>query len=264
VNIHCAYPKSGPKSGPYPVVVLGHGLQLPPSQYYSYLQRLATFGYIALTVDFPDGLLSINNPNEAKDLLGGVDWALAAPALAGQADSTRVGTSGHSLGGKLALLAASLDMRVGASFLLDPVDGGGPTGCSPPACVEVKDLMPSLHIPTGFIGETTDSKGAIPCAPASDNFLTFYAGANSPGLSVTALGANHLSFLDDKKSFGLVCKFCQKAAVPDSQVAALSHALMVAFFERYLRGETAYDTYLTGEQAQLLWVATGQAVIASK
>jgi hypothetical protein len=94
--------------------------------------------------------------------------------------------------------------------------------------------------------------------------LTFYAGANPPSLAATALGANHLSFLDDQASCGLVCSFCQKASVPDAQVAGLAHALMVAFFERYLRGKTAYDTYLTGAQAQLLWVATGQAVIMSK
>jgi dienelactone hydrolase len=260
--VHCAHPVSGPTSGPFPVVVIGHGMQLPPAQYVGYVKRLATFGYVALTVDFTASLFGVDNTKGAKDMLAGIDWAKNKAGL--NADAGTAGMSGHSLGGKTALLAATLDPRVKAAFVMDPVDGGGPTGCSG-TCVDVSTLMPSLHIPTGFIGETTDAAGGFqPCAPAADNFLSFYAGTNAPSLAVTVTGANHMSFLDDAATCGLVCSFCNAATAPNAQVNGTAKAFMVAFYERYLRGNTGYDTYLTGAQAHGRYVSTGQATIASK
>ena len=260
--VHCAYPTAGPTDGPYPVVVVGHGMQLAASQYYSYVKRLASHGYVALTVDFPASLLGVDNTKNARDMLAGIDWAVSKPSL--KANGNLAGMTGHSLGGKTALLAATLDPRVKASIVLDPVDGGGPLGCNAP-CVDVSTLMPSLQIPTGFLGETTDAMGGFqPCAPSAENFLTFYAGTNAPSLSVTAVGANHMSFLDDVSSCGFTCSFCNAATAPNAQVNAMARAYVVAFYERYLRGNTGYDTYLTGSEAQTRYVATGQATIATK
>jgi len=260
--VHVAYPTTG---GPFPIVVVAHGFQLAPSQYYGYLKRLASFGYVALTVDFPTSFLGNDNPKEAKDLIGGIDWAKGDATVGPKVDATRAGMSGHSLGGKLALLASTLDPRVKASFVLDPVDGGGPTGCNQPQCVIVKDLMPSLAIPTGFLGETTDASGGLqPCAPAANNYQTFYAKTQSPSLQVTALGANHMSFLDDVSACGFTCSVCAAATAPNAQVSGMGRALMVAFYERWLKGEAGYDAWLTGAQAQKAWVASKQATIASK
>jgi len=262
VAVHAVYPTG---AGPFPVVVIGHGFNLAPSQYYSYAKRLASFGYVAMTVDFPTSFLGNDNPKEAKDMLGGVAWAKADATLGPKVDENVIGMTGHSLGGKIALLAATMDPRVKAAFVLDPVDGGGPTGCNPPACVTVADLMPSLQIPTGFLGETTDAAGGgQPCAPAASNFKTFYAKTNAPSLEVTALGANHMSFLDDLAGCGLTCSFCNSATAKNADVSQMARAFMTAFFERHLRGKTTYDTYLTGAQAQARYVATTRATIVSK
>ncbi len=262
IAIHVAYPTA---AGPFPIVVFAHGFQLPMSQYYAYVTRLASFGYVALTADFPTSFAGNDNPREAKDLVGAIDWAKSDATVGPKSDDSRVGMSGHSLGGKLALLAATYDPRVKAAFVLDPVDSGGPSGCTQPQCVVVKDLMPGLAIPTGFVGETTDSTGSFQaCAPAADNFTTFYAKTNSPSLEVTALGANHMSFLDDEASCGVTCSFCNPATAPNAQVHDMARALMVAFYERHLRGNAAYDAFLTGAQAQTRYVATNEATIASK
>ena len=125
------------------------------------------------------------------------------------------------------------------------------TGCNPPGCVDVSNLMPSLHIPTGFVGETTDAMGGLqPCAPAADNYQTFYAGTNAPSLAVTVLGANHMSSLDDVASCGFTCNFCQAATAPNALVVALANAFVVAFHERHLRGNAGYDNFLIGAEAQ--------------
>lgn len=261
VAVHVVHPQA---AGPFPVVVFGHGFQLPPEQYYGTLKRLASFGYVALTVDFPTSLSGNDNPRQAKDLLGGLDWVAAHPTLGTKADVSKAATAGHSLGGKLALLAATLDPRVKASFVFDPVDGG-PSGCTAPKCVVVKDLMPSLAIPTGFVGETLDATGTFQaCAPAADNFTTFFAKANAPSVQITALGANHMSFLDDVASCGFTCSFCKTATEPTGRALAMSRALMVAFFERHLRGDLAYDAYVDGAVAQARYVATQEAEIVTK
>lgn len=261
VPIHCAYPLSGPAPGPFPVVVMAHGFQLPPSQYAAYLRQLASHGYVALTVDFPAGFGGVNNVDEAKDLLGGLDWAAGNATVGPLADVNRAGMSGHSLGGKLALLAATFDARVKAAVVFDPVDGS--MGCSAASCPDVAPLMPGLHIPTGFLGELTDS-GSNDCAPAAQNFQTIYAQTNAPSFAVTLNGANHMSFLDDTASCGFVCSVCTPATVPDGPVHALALAYLTAFYERNLRGVAAEDAYLTGAQAQSRYVATGQASITSR
>lgn len=264
VAIHAVYPTG---AGPFPVVVIGHGFQLAPSQYYSYAKRLASFGYVAMTVDFPTSFGGNDNPQEAKDMLGGVAWAKADATIGPKVDENVVGMTGHSLGGKIALLAATLDPHVKAAFALDPVDGGGPGGCSPPACVTVADLMPNLHVPTGFLGETTDATGGTlgqPCAPAASNFTTFYAKTNTPSLQVTVLGANHMSFIDDLPGCSFTCTFCNAATAKNPDVTQMARAFMTAFFERHLRGKTAFDAYLTGAAAQARYVTTNRATIVSK
>jgi dienelactone hydrolase len=263
VPVHCAYPTAGPSAGPYPVVLVSHGFQLPPTQYLGYVKRLASFGYVAVSVDFPAPFFGEKHTDNAKDVVAGLDWAKNKAELAGKADVNNAGATGHSLGGKVSLLVATMEPRIKASITLDPVDTS--MNCAAADCPDVSALMPNLHIPTGFVGETIDAAGGFqPCAPAADNFTTFYAGANSPSLSVTVKGANHMSFLDNVAICGLTCSFCNMATAPNAQVNGLAKAYVVAFYERYLRGIVGYDTYLTGADAQARYVATGQATIVSK
>jgi len=255
VPMRAFYPAGGPDPGPYPVVVVAHGFQLPASQYTNYIKRLATFGYVAITADFPTSFFGMDNPKNAKDLIAAIEWAGSKPEF--KANTANVGMTGHSLGGKLAILAATMDSRIKASIVLDPVDGGGGPGggCNPPACVDVSALMPNLNIPTGFLGEITDASGGFqPCAPAAENYTTFFKGANPPSLSVTVKGANHMSFLDDVATCGGTCSFCNMPMVDNATVNALARAYVTAFYERYLRGNTGYDTYLTGAEAQMRYV----------
>jgi predicted dienelactone hydrolase len=255
------------------VVVVAHGLQIAPNLYNSYLQRLATFGYVALTADFPANAFGeVNNPKNAQDLIAALDWAdqeskTAGAPLEGKADASRAGMTGHSLGGKLALLAATQDARVKASITLDPVDGGGGPGggCMEPACVDVSAKMGMLKIPTGFLGETLDETGnfGMACAPKEQNYTTFYEPASPPSLSVTVNGASHMSFLDNP-SCGFACLACKTASADHAEVIGLARAYVVAFYERHLRGIEGYDTYLTGADAKARYVDTGLAVIQSK
>ncbi len=258
------YPTAGPEAGPYPVVVIAHGFQLPVTQYTSYAKRLASHGYVALTADFQAGFIGTDHVANAKQVLGGIDWAAQEPKLAGVADTNNVGLTGHSLGGKLSVHGAILDNRVRASITLDPVDGS--MMCNAEKCPDISNMLPT-DIPLGFLGETLDTMAGgfgQACAPAADNFLTFYAKATAPALAVTVNGANHMSFLDDAAGCGFVCGACKMATLDNAVVNALSRAYVVAFYGRYLKDNAGYDTYLTGAKAKQRYVDMGLISIQTK
>jgi len=247
VPVHCVVPNSGPSAAPYPVVLILHGFQLPASQYTGYATRLGSFGYVACLVDYPAGFVA-NHADNAKDVVGALDWVLESSAtvggaLAGLVDDTKVGVMGHSLGGKLSVLAAAQDTRFKAVLGLDPVDTS--TLCNPTACPDASEKLP-LPIPTAFLGETLDSTaglGGQACAPAADNYQTFFAKAGSPSVEVTLNGANHMSFIDDVAKCGFTCSVCQTATMPSSDALAIARAYSVAFFESRLRGNAALDSW---------------------
>lgn len=256
------YPGGGPTPGPYPLVVVAHGFQLPPTQYTGYVRRLATHGYVAVTADFQAGLFGTDHLANAQQVLAAIDWAADEPTLEGVVDTGAVGLTGHSLGGKLAVHGAALDPRVRASITLDPVDGS--QMCDAEKCPDVTAMLP-LDVPLGFLGETLDGSGGfMPCAPEADNFLTFFAAASAPALAVTVNGANHMSFLDDVAGCGFTCSFCKMPTLDDATVNRLARAYVVAFYGLHLKGVAGYETFLTGDAAQTRYVATGLVTLATK
>lgn len=263
VPVVAYYPTGGPEAGPYPVVTIAHGFNIAPTQYTKYAERLASHCYVALNVDHRGYIgQSVDHPGYAKQLLAAVDWAAGEKTLGGLVDTDNVGTTGHSLGGKISVLAAMFDARVKASITLDPVDGANMCP-NMMVCPDVSGMLP-ISIPLGFLGETTDSDGFMACAPKAENYQTFYAAASPPALQVTVNGANHVSFVDDIASCGLSCLFCKQAMLDNATANALAQAYVVAYFGRYLRDNPGYDTYLTGAEAQARYVDKGLVTIESK
>lgn len=250
----CFWPEA--PDGPYPLVALAPGFQLPTDQFRGSASHLASFGFVVCLVSYNASLFEKKHTDNAREVLAVVDWALdPSGPLGGAADAERVGAAGHSLGGRLSVLAASFDDRIRAVFAMDPKDSPDP---------DASELLP-LPIPTGFLGELTDAQGGLqPCAPAADNFQTFYARAASPSFQVELLGANHMSFLDSPETCGLPCTFCKPATLDHDTAISLTRSYLAAFFLRYLYGETGYDAYLTGTIADERYVAPGIALIESK
>jgi chlorophyllase len=252
-------------TGPFPVVVFGHGFQLAPSQYTSYAKHLASHGYLAVIPDFPTGFSS-NFVRDAKDLVATIDAVTRGNGARG--DETRVGVTGHSRGGKAAVLAAGLDARIKAVLALDPVDGaGGFSTCNTTTeCPPASTTLAALRIPVGYLGETLDATGGTfgqACAPAAGNFQVFYGASKPPAFAVDIKGASHMSFLDNPNC-GFTCSACATATADHDAVLALARNYEVAFFDRHLRGQASRDSYLTGADAQRRYVASGLATIVSK
>lgn len=228
-------------AGPRALVVVSPGFQIDRAQYTSYARHLATWGFVAVLVDYADRGFFADHAKLAADIPAVIDWAIANH----NADAQRVAAAGHSLGGKLSVFAASRDVRIRAVVAWDPVDS------SNPSVVPEKTFTAALAV----VGETTNaSGGGMPCAPAAENFQQFYAAAPSPAISVTITGADHMDWVDDPScSF---CGFCAPGTAAPELVRRVTRRLDVAWLRRQLDNDTQMDVWLdTPPDASALVIA---------
>ncbi|MEQ9500314.1 MAG: alpha/beta fold hydrolase [Deltaproteobacteria bacterium] len=260
IDMSCLVPSQGPSAGPYPVVLVLHGFRIDAYLYDSYVERLASHGFVACTADFAAGVIP-NHVESAQDILEGLDWVLAQTT---DADPDRVALVGHSLGGKLAVYGAAMDPTIDAIVGLDPVDGA--MLCNATRCPDATDMLP-VSIPTAFLGQTLDRMpglGGQACTPTADSYTTFYTPATSPSLEVTMNGASHMSFVDDLEACGFVCSVCQEATMAQADALAIARAYTTAFLLRHVVGDAGYDSWLTGADADATWIAGGAISVQSK
>lgn len=260
--------------GPHPVVILHHGFQLESGMYASYGEHLASWGYLVVMPQLPGGLVNPPTHRELKDcLVALISWieqnaADASGPLGGKADAARLALAGHSMGGKIALYAATEDARPQAVIGIDPVDTVGGPGSQPtPDRPSVTpELMDRIHVPLLLLGETVNAtcSGFMcqACAPEEDNFHQYYQYAASPALEVEIVGANHMSFLDDPDC-GWVCSMCPKGSDDPGETRRLTRRYLTAFLNVVLRGELGYRTFLTGPRMEAD-VAAGRVHTQSK
>lgn len=240
---------------PYPLIIFSHGFLLRGEQYRSYGEHLASHGFVVALPTYSASLLGFSHVELKNDLLFVIDYYLRVNATAGQwlegaIDPERIGTSGHSLGGKLSLFAAAEDSRIKASATLDPVDGGPPGGGDPSRFPSVApEMMGGLQVPLLFIGNDLSrealSGSGTPCAPEEENYERFFEAANPPAIEVTQLGVGHMQYLDNPDC-GFACSVCVRGSTPSEEVRAKAQAYLTAFYLGHLKG-------LDGALAWLDW-----------
>jgi predicted dienelactone hydrolase len=241
-----------PAAGPFPLVLLSPGFQLSRTQYAWMCEHLASWGFLTVSADYPAGG-GIFDPPAHRDLAEGVnanlDWALSgASGLAARIDAQHIAAAGHSLGGKVSVLAAVLDDRIDAVVGFDPVDAQPPGGGGTDSPSVTPEMMDDLTVPLAVIGETLDGSGGfMPCAPAADNFHQYYlhACASPHALEATVAGADHMDWVGDPASCGFACSACQDGTAMDGHTRLLTRRLTVAFLDRHLRASATLQPYLT-------------------
>lgn len=268
LSVSVVHPSAGPSAGPYPVVVFSPGFLVSVGAYKAYATRLATHGIATILVDPDNGFTDVDVARDGRDLSATLSWAKApGGALAGKLDATRGGAMGHSRGGKAAVLAAVADPAIKALLALDPVDTKPPLSCNETTeCPDASTAISKLKVPFLTLGETLDASGGLggACAATADNYTTFFASAPSPALEVTVVGAAHMAFVPDQASCGFPCSSCKTWTRPVDEVVSLASSYAVAFFRKTLAGESGWDGWLTGAEAQAKWVTPGVATIRSK
>jgi pimeloyl-ACP methyl ester carboxylesterase len=235
-----------------PLIVFLPGFQMQTGYYLPLLERLASHGFVVVRADPPSSLLSNSHPEQVLDVQAVLDWALdPGGPLAARVDAAHVAVTGHSAGGKIAAMVAFADGRVTGLLGLDPVNGSGPLGYSEDQPDIVPDQVAPLEIPVGFLGETVDAVaglGGQACAPADQNFLTFYDAATSaPWAAAWEFpDTSHMDFVFDTSSCGLACRLCRDGSADLETIHSDILTLAVAFFRRQLLGETELEPWLTG------------------
>jgi len=190
--------------GGVPLILFNHGFMLWGELYRSYGERFASHGLVVALPTYPMSFSSVNHTALAGDARFLIDHCLSLDAQPGSAlyglvDEDRIGAGGHSFGGKLSLLVASMDARIAAIGALDPVDGGGPALDDPVLFPSVTpERMPAIHAQLLLLGAELGGVSwfLIPCAPIAENYQRFYEAANAPAIEVTQLGAGHGQYVD--------------------------------------------------------------------
>jgi hypothetical protein len=242
-------------SAPFPLVVFNHGFLLSGEAYRSYGERLASHGFVVALPTYPMSFFNVNHARLAEDVRFVIDTCLLAARdeghpLCGLIDPTRVGASGHSLGGKLSLLEAVTDDRVLASALLDPVDSGNPLIKDPEKYPSVTpELMHEIQIPLLLVGAELGSTLVVfsPCAPEDENYQRYFEAANPPAIEITQLDVGHAQYVDEGHEGG--ASSCAVGDVPDEEVRAASAAYITAFFLGHLYDDPAALEWLDARLA---------------
>jgi dienelactone hydrolase len=179
-------------SGPFPLVVFGHGYAVTPAVYGRLLRAWARAGYVVAAPVFPLGNANapggpdetdlVNQPADLRFLITQLLAADTAPddPLNGLIDSGRIAVAGHSDGAETALALAYnrrfRDTRVRAALILSgaEITGIGKYAFPPgsPALLATQGTADKLNPP-----RFTDD---------------FYEGAARPKFLLTLLRAGHL------------------------------------------------------------------------
>jgi pimeloyl-ACP methyl ester carboxylesterase len=228
-------PAAAPKR--FPVLVFSSGSLMFPSEYSYLVEDLASLGFVVIgnvptgyvrAISFPAGNVtpSFKKPNFPLwpgDLAYELDQLQAWNTTRGhrffdRLDLDRVGAFGHSAGGTAVVTLAARDKRVKAVALLDP-------GSARP---EDGKAIPTLLLKS----EGRDLARRFPeVAKATAETRAEYLRKARPGISITLLGAEHLSFTD----LAVLTAF----ALPGDGKAFTdtTRALVREFFGQYLLGK---------------------------
>ncbi len=258
--LYPALPASAsPPAAGFPLILFNHGFMLWGDIYRSYGEHLASHGFVVALPTYPMSFSSANHTAVAGDARFVIDHCLAlnaqpGTALSGLVDAIKIGAAGHSFGGKLSLLVASMDARVRAVGALDPVDGGGPAPDDPVLFPSVTpERMGAIQIPLLLIGAELGGVSwfLIPCAPPAENYQRFYEAANPPAIEVTQRGAGHGQYVGPGAEAMLAA--CAPGTADTAWVRASSASYLTAFFLGRLGGDEAalawFDARLADDEA---------------
>jgi predicted dienelactone hydrolase len=250
----------------YPVILFSHGLGTVSRLYTSFLENLASHGYIVIGVDhpyfgsafrLPDGRTvgTRSSPadrqrdviTQAEDLsfvvtvLEGLQDSRPATRLAGRLDLRSLGVFGHSRGGFASPHACRIDRRFKACVNLD---GYSMT----PAVMDSGIVQPFMLVeesapwdppPTDSelaASHMTRAEAAAEAAQASAQFEATFSRMSGGAYLMMSPGAVHMSFSD----VALISPQRFPAARQEfRRTIEITNAYLLAFFDKYLRGQSA-------------------------
>lgn len=152
-----------------------NNFQLPSWGYTRYANHLASWGYASVQYDPDPYWLTIMPRGVESELFVNpvIEWALGPGAVAAgtQLDARRMGVTGHSLGGKVSVLALGASKtgsqhagptNISAAFLLDAVDIRIVTHEAPYFYSNMGETFANITVPIGAMGMPLRDRCTIP------------------------------------------------------------------------------------------------------
>jgi predicted dienelactone hydrolase len=251
-------PKAPVGSNPnFPVVLFLPGFMIGSKAYEATAKHLASHGFVVVQAEPQANMLNADHLAMAEDASGVLDDVLEKFKTDPRVNKSKVGVTGHSLGGKIATVVAVRDSRVKSILTLDPVFANPPIhtqkaeadGKNALAALNTPKVLERLKGSMGVIGQTLDVAGWLKAVtPAESNFKNLFETAKSVAMTEwTVPGANHFSFVDADNAFGN--QMCQKATAEKRKVIEFTRATMTAFFRKSLKGDLDMAPYLEQKAA---------------
>jgi predicted dienelactone hydrolase len=260
--------------GPYPIIMFSHGSGGQKEAQKFLLEYLASHGYIAVAPDHTgnvtmanfspdDPMVSVNRP---LDIVFVLDETLAlfsgsTDFLAGLGDATRIGVSGHSLGGYTALATVGANYNW-SMFELECTEEQNNRACAFMANREqLESSLPDPRLKAlvslAHCGATTTLGPACAGATAitvptlmmagdqdaiciyEDQVPDCYDKSPQPIYEVLMHGGAHVGFTD----------MFNEGSMATARIHELIQRYATAFFGYYIKGDERYFDYLGNEQA---------------
>lgn len=250
----------------YPVIIFSHGLGRVSAHYTTFLENLASHGYVVVGVDspffssalqMPDGRI-IQNKSERYQRAGAREEEAIIQAhdlifvlneleqlnkkdrdigLAGRLDLQRVGVFGHSRGGFTAPHACFLDSRFRACLNLDgyPLTPAVMANGIRQPYMHIEELAPWLPPPTDEELRTanqTRAEATKAARDAEERRENTFSKMSGGVYLVTVKGAQHNSFSD--MPFIAPDRY-SNIQINAERALTITNAYILAFFDRYLR-----------------------------
>jgi predicted dienelactone hydrolase len=247
------------RDGKWPLIVFSHGSGGTRVGYIYLTEFLASHGFIVMAADHignsrytivnnqvvrsggPRGQASsADRPKDVSFLIDSITALNAAPGnrFSGKVDLERIGAAGMSFGGSTTMNVVEQEKRVKAAVMLAP---GGPSGTR---ANFTTPIMMMIGTEDGTIRERGNASNR-----------TYYEQSKGPHYLVEIKDGGHYSFTSVDQynaNYGNGIGKGKRITVPDQDVTFLPidlqhkiiNAYALAFFGKYLRGETGYQAFL--------------------
>ncbi|CAB9503101.1 expressed unknown protein [Seminavis robusta] len=218
--------------------------------YIDYLEHLASHGFLAMGMDFAGTTLTIDGEHDVKAYQA-LDAIAYIRVVYPEYYDLPIYTAGHSLGGKIAFYAASLNEKIDGVMALDPVNAGGPP-CAifPKQCIAYPVAPNNETEQEGIMKQITEGTSSIIFRSKPDpltnpdaqfNAANFYFGLDGQGLNAAPSPVWYYDMGEFPHGLYL-------SSLPSKQVQIIKRT-MVAFLEQEVLGEDS-GAYLTGSIIQ--------------
>lgn len=242
---------------PWPAVVLVPGFSGTERMYQRTSRYLASHGFVVAAInrnlDIPQAMVCRTQVDVMDQVVKKGVATLRQQSskdglFPGLITEGRMGVTGHSLGGKMALWLALEDDHVGAVFALDPVDNGSREDLA--WCADrfehgfpsLLPRLPELRVPVAMVGAGMAGE----CAPASGNWeaLSTALGAHVERTVYLLPRAGHTDFADSAEDkVCLNCGVCPHGEEKGEDVLRFTRTMLTAFFKVHVARDDRYRNW---------------------